>query len=114
MTAAIGGAVKARGTARPPAPGSPAACRRSASRSSASTAARAAANERSIRVGEIGDQAFVDRELAVGEQLDEDRAQQRVVGRASAPPPEARAAARRDRAIAIRQVAGALRAVIRT
>ena len=39
-----------RGTARRPAPGSPAACRRSASRSSRATAARAAANERSMRV----------------------------------------------------------------
>ena len=30
---------------------------------------------------EVADQALVDRELAVGEQLDQHRAQQRVVGR---------------------------------
>ena len=45
---------------------------RIASSSSRATTARAAANERSIRIATIADQAFVDRELPVGEQLHQD------------------------------------------
>ena len=71
---------------------------RSASRSSSSTAARAR-RKRALDAGDqIGDQALVDRKLAVGEQLHQHGAQQRIVGRRQCRRPESRAAARPDRA----------------
>ena len=56
-------------------------CWRMASWSSRSTTARAPANERSIRVARKLHEALVDQKLTVGEELDQHRAQQRLIGR---------------------------------
>ena len=97
----------------PPAPGSTAVA--AASPRGRARHRRAGGGERALDPRrQIADQAFVDRELPVGEQLDQHRAQQRVVRRRQRDDRQRPAAARRGRGTASGQPAGAVRAVSST